>query len=588
MDEEDLLDAANNTEINTAQDFAGLGTHALADAHLNDLGLIAPVHNATSGFRLLNKMGWKEGQGIGAKVRRVARLGPGLGSWDSHLFAPDNVPMVGFVRKLDRKGLGWQPRIGALLSHRSIDPHMRSEEGGHLQPTAGLLSTNPQVRGSKNGVNTGNRHGVESDDEDPYGLGPRISYNRTVRDGKPKKSKKKRETEALLGATPKLNSGSTFDSRMSGIRKIRSPWDTGHGGRFAVPGFASGKMETWTADASDGRTTYSPPLIPAEWRPSKLATSRETESGMESTAIEIGQMPRLDAKARAARLGEEPLPNKSVFDFMTPAARSRLMAASGRDDLPEARSEIPDHPSRSDRDRSESELRHPSRLEKDTAMAVLSRGFGMGNPYGNDDEKASRYKNYIEHFAGLGRALPSRPPGVTAENHLAELQEFYDCARMFKPMSGFMASRFKTASDMGPSGRLIPPLVGKEPVHTPVPDTSDQAAKLDMYGNLTRSVIDFHPTRLLCKRFNVRPQHPDQIGAPQGTEPFGHAPISNSGNASEGPKGHVLEQGESGFPQDGGQDGGQDEQRTEHAAGLRPIGSEIFTAVFGESSDDER
>jgi len=86
----------------------------------------------------------------------------------------------------------------------------------------------------------------------------------------------------------------------------------------------------------------------------------------------------------------------------------------------------------------------------------------------------------------------------------------------------------------------------------------------------------------------VRPQHPDQIGAPQGTEPFGHAPISNSGNASEGPKGHVLEQGESGFPQDGGQDGGQDEQRTEHAAGLRPIGSEIFTAVFGESSDDER
>jgi G patch domain-containing protein 1 len=28
---------------------------------------------------------------------------------------------------------------------------------------------------------------------------------------------------------------------------------------------------------------------------------------------------------------------------------------------------------------------------------------------------------------------------------------------------------------------------------------------MGMYGQMTRSVADFHPTRLLCKRFNVKP-----------------------------------------------------------------------------------
>ena len=36
-------------------------------------------------------------------------------------------------------------------------------------------------------------------------------------------------------------------------------------------------------------------------------------------------------------------------------------------------------------------------------------------------------------------------------------------------------------------------------------DPAEEAAKMGMFGNMTRSVRDFYPTRLLCKRFNVKP-----------------------------------------------------------------------------------
>jgi hypothetical protein len=36
-------------------------------------------------------------------------------------------------------------------------------------------------------------------------------------------------------------------------------------------------------------------------------------------------------------------------------------------------------------------------------------------------------------------------------------------------------------------------------------DPAEAAAKIGMFGPMTRSTISFYPSRLLCKRFNVRP-----------------------------------------------------------------------------------
>lgn len=74
-------------------------------------------------------------------------------------------------------------------------------------------------------------------------------------------------------------------------------------------------------------------------------------------------------------------------------------------------------------------------------------------------------------------------------------------------------------------------------------DPAEEAASLGMYGSMTRSVADFYPSRLLCKRFGVRPpanagmeQEGGGGGAGGGGAPSWYDSISgnniNSGSAS--------------------------------------------------------
>lgn len=87
------------------------------------------------------------------------------------------------------------------------------------------------------------------------------------------------------------------------------------------------------------------------------------------------------------------------------------------------------------------------------------------------------------------------------------MQEFTRAAEVFKPISGLMASRFTTSTSL-PQGQ------NGEPGTTTVDslltrasakpeDPAESAAKMGMFGPMTRSVSNFFPTRLLCKRFGV-------------------------------------------------------------------------------------
>jgi G patch domain-containing protein 1 len=92
-----------------------------------------------------------------------------------------------------------------------------------------------------------------------------------------------------------------------------------------------------------------------------------------------------------------------------------------------------------------------------------------------------------------------------------EVTEFVRAAMVFKPMSRLMASRFTSSSSTLPaSSDSNTPLI-----HVPAKkpeDPAEAAAKINMYGYLTRSTTDFFPTRLLCKRFNVKDPHPVAAG----------------------------------------------------------------------------
>jgi G patch domain-containing protein 1 len=95
---------------------------------------------------------------------------------------------------------------------------------------------------------------------------------------------------------------------------------------------------------------------------------------------------------------------------------------------------------------------------------------------------------------------------MNTQDWVKEMTEFVNAARIFKPLTGSMATRFTSSSSSNIQGNMDQGLDTEALIHRPSTkeeDPAEAAAKVSMYGPLTRSVIQFTPNRLLCKRFNV-------------------------------------------------------------------------------------
>ncbi|XP_044716141.1 uncharacterized protein HRG_10315 [Hirsutella rhossiliensis] len=484
MDDEDLADAAEAQMLHTTQAFAGLGSSALEDAPLGGLGRLLRAQGDTMGLQLLRRMGWKDGQGIGPKVRRGARLDLDRASGDeTYFFAPDNAPMIRFVRKTDRKGLG----------HRGETRLQGSADTG---PCSNILSEGQVKQQSARGAfGVGVLNDTGSDDEDPYDIGPKINYNRTI--GGQKKRKNKKAASAVVN--PALANAPKFVPKTAragnGLRRC-------HDGRLPLDGFALAKL---TEDFAALFSQYAPPPIPSGWKSARDPSATPDTSQYVSTA-DAAKASSLDPRSRAAMLGEKSLPGKSVFDYLSASTRDKLAAASGKSNLPPARGEVLAHNAGTEEERLGRLWDRVPRLDRNSAAAALSRV--ARGPYADDDFKRARYRRYLEHQSNPGLPRPEKTEEMIDDDFLREMSEFYECARIFKPMTGFMASRFttsKAASD--PSGGAAGAELPSKP-EPKVVDTAEEAARLGMFGHLTRSVEQFFPSALLCKRFNVRaPAH---------------------------------------------------------------------------------
>ncbi|KAI2607999.1 DUF1604-domain-containing protein [Hypoxylon sp. NC1633] len=542
MDEEDLADAAEAQKLQTAEGFAGLGSND-EDGFSRPGGGFADlfrVQGETMGVKLLRRMGWKDGQGIGPKIRRKARLdvtSNAQGGGETYLFAPDNVSMISFVKKLDRNGLGYEgesrltPMQASTRKEAGSSSDEDSRSGPSIRPNG--LKKKPKKIG-KGGIGIGILNDTGSDNEDPYEIGPRISYNRVI-GGDKKKKKKEAATNLTTTANPALRSAPIFISRKNALAQAGKDLRKCHDGRLPLDGFFFGtETDDFASVISAEVNKYPPPKIPPDWKSSKQpkseAAASTTAADYISTA-DAAKASKLDPKSRAALLGETQLPGKSVFDFLSPAARDRLAAVTGKTNLPPGLGEVPEGYARTEEDRRRELLQQVPELDKTTALAAIARGGSGAAPYADDDRKRARYRAYLEWAAGLPGSAPPIPPpasntmikGATStEDWLRELHEFRGCARIFKPMTGAMASRFTTSTSTtttstttnssstanGPSDQ---DLLTKPP---PKPlDPAEEAARMGMYGAMTRDTTTFFPTRLLCKRFNVRPPahvQPDQ------------------------------------------------------------------------------
>lgn len=607
MDDEDLADAAAAQDIRTADPFEGLGGSGHRHLQVASLAGLMRREGDTIGFKLLRKMGWKDGQGIGPKIRRKARLGVTMSDEQSladetHLFAPEDVEMIILARKADRKGLARDvdnsTRI--LVGGGRDSRHNRNGTGTTQNDsdsnTKDLLAphrkekTESLVRHGPFGVDVLN--GPGSDDDNPYELGPRISYNRVL--GGDKAKKKRKSAIANVPANPMLGSRPVFVSKPAAAHKGNRRC---HDGRLPVNGFTVGHSP---GAQNTGHSTqlYPPPAVPSGWQPEERRSS-SSASTVDLSTMEVAKAVGQDPRSRAAILGEASLPGKSVFDYISEASRARLISASGKVDLPPAKGEV--HPGNGGSVQLLRQARPNSLpcLPKETAVAALSRGTGTGGPYETDEAKRGRYRLYLQHAAGLGRS-PVKPPNMTDDDFVRELEEFYGCAQVFKPMTGFMATRFttgasepKTSSEMGSEALPGNGIQEAFTLSTHL-DPAEEAAKIGMYGQTTRLTEDFFPTRLLCKRFNVRPPahvqpHPGSAAAPttqsilpsSSTVADGVGPrpkseeIMTTGTGTAARAGDLHKKPEVGFP-------------GRHDAGgpTRPS-HEVFKAIFGDGSDDE-
>lgn len=152
-------------------------------------------------------------------------------------------------------------------------------------------------------------------------------------------------------------------------------------------------------------------------------------------------------------------------------------------------------------------------------------------PFTNDPAKQARYVAYLrsQTTPDHPELLPPKLPGQTSEVYHKELSDYSKSAGIFKPVSGAMASRFTTAAVVDTGPQAIEGL--HQPTHEPEPTTTAQqeekelekkapqpeeeqsakanAARTGMYGALTREIVPWQPSRLLCKRFGVKDPNPD-------------------------------------------------------------------------------
>jgi G patch domain-containing protein 1 len=366
------------------------------------------------------------------------------------------------------------------------------------------------VKKSSFGVGVLNDTG--SDDEDPYELGPKITFNKSI--GKEKKAKKPSKF-AKAPASEKV----VFVPKKGGAKPTSSLVLASPDGHTPLRGFVFA-----TVIVEESKKKYPPPNIPPAWKSAKGVATGADGQGFTSVA-DAAKASTLDAKARASLLGETPLPGKSVFDYLSKEARDRIAAITGKTDLPQGRGEAAPEGHKPEGQTKTLWSFVPS-LEKDIAAAALAKGATGWMPYAEDLKKRARYVGFLELRAGLKEGLPERPSEMLVGDWAKELQEFAHAAQVFKPTSGIMASRFTSASSStqpasgsSTEGNDLLRTATKKPE-----DPAEQAAKLGMYGPMTRSEFPFHPSRLLCKRFNVPPPVDVPLSADPRADDFGPGP----------------------------------------------------------------
>lgn len=511
--QDDATSGSRHAPGDVLGDLLGLGSSAAAagpqssEADTAAGGLVAPP--SSLGHKILTRMGWKAGNGLGALVtakrrgvlERMYGLTKGLRSQPAsaggNRVPPPDTPMPAMTFSLDKRdthGLGWT--------------------GGNDQnaASAGVAATPGPAANSRRGFDISVLEEADEDDvNDIY------STSESAKDALHRRK--------ATRAPPT----STSTSTLPGVSGSDHRWRDGK----ALPaGFVVVEGDSIIDDGTSSAQTWLPPRVPDGWQPDPLKVWSQAKAGTGPPPSLLAAPPPLNngarqpqASDRAQMLGEAPMPGP-------PPSLSAYMPAKAAALSPPPPTTVP-----------------LPRIDASVTRAGL-RGF---IPFGNDPAKQKRYVAFLESCSSDSppTSMPV-PTDRTRQQVLTELDEFARSASIFKGTLGSsaMSSRFASAQTSEGAGDVHAPAPG---LYQPTPRSKDEveaekkrkeeeerereerekeerrtdeqrAAKTGLFGvGRTRVVKDWFPPRLLCKRLGVKDPHPDRSG-PGGEQQGDDAP----------------------------------------------------------------
>ncbi|XP_040266058.1 G patch domain-containing protein 1 isoform X2 [Bufo bufo] len=546
MDDEDLgeFGIAPN-EIMTTDDFASKTKDRIREKARELASVTAPIPGATiledliapgkitMGVQLLRQMGWKEGQGVGPRTKRraqkqkpegnVKKYGcalPPTGSEESEdeeddyvpeniTFAPKDVTPIDFTVKDNVHGLGYRGLNPHQALFGSFDTHVNLFSDAS-EKTSSLLGDVRNSRGRKVGI-SGQAFGVgamEDDDDDIYRIDPLSKYDTVLREEEtgdglfgwtaPKEYKNKKGSSKEIEYIGKMLEGFCLATQSPPSKKIYPAPDLPRDYRpvhYFRPVIAENSQNSAILQSMIGSSSK-PSVAPVKEHP----TSRH----------------QLDSSQRREILGEAPLQGpSSVLELLSEKDRERIRDV--KQNLDEQRLKALKLAQEALKKRFESS----AVAEKDNKaqQALLDRRLVPENaeefrPFDKNPEKQKRYENYIRSLhTGQKDALACcLDSSMTEWERSREREEFMRSAMLYKPTNSHLSSRFTRGKHDDDSETVEVPRDQEG-------DMSDKAAavKMKMFGKLTRDKFEWHPDRLLCRRFNIPDPYPGStiIGLPK-------------------------------------------------------------------------
>ncbi|ELK00524.1 G patch domain-containing protein 1 [Pteropus alecto] len=543
MDEEDLSEFGIAPKaIVTTDDFASKTKDRIREKARQLAAVTAPIPGATLlddfitpaklsvGFELLRKMGWKEGQGIGPRVKRRPRrqkpdpgvkiygcaLPPGgsEGSEDEDddylpenvTFAPKDVMPVDFTPKDDVHGLAYK----GLDPHQALfgtsGEHFNLFSGGPERPS-NLLGDIGENKGRKLGI-SGQAFGVgalEEEDDDIYATETLSKYDTVLKDEEP--------GDGLYGWTAPRQ----YQSQKESEKDLRYVGKILDGFSLASKPLSSKKI-------------YPPPELPRDYRPVHyfrpvVAATSENSHLLQVLSESAGQpihdpgthsRHQLNASKRGELLGEKPIQGSatSVLEFLSQKDKERIKEMKQATDLKAAQLKartLAQNAASSRPQPSSPDVGHRSWHVASCGGTARASNF---KPFAKDPEKQKRYEEFLVNMKrGQKDALEHcLDPSMTEWERGRERDEFARAAQLYVSSHSTLSSRFTHAKQEDDSDQVEVPRDQEN-------DVSDKqsAVKMKMFGKLTRDTFEWHPDKLLCKRFNVPDPYPDStlVGLPR-------------------------------------------------------------------------